>query len=164
MVYNSCMIFTDIIVTVVFALLIVLILILTYFTYYLNEKINRFLIGSSSNIDESIDSIKLALQEDKKFRDDMQTYLLTVEKRLKKSVQAVNTVRFNPFKGTGSGSNQSFSTAFLNEERSGVVISSLYSREHISVYSKPVSAGKSEFELSEEEKESISNAMRMLKE
>jgi hypothetical protein len=93
----------------------------------------------------------------------MQEYLLTVEKRLKKSVQAVNTVRFNPFKGTGSGSNQSFSTAFLNEERNGVVISSLYSREHISVYSKPVVAGKSEYELSDEEKESLDKALGLLK-
>ena len=93
----------------------------------------------------------------------MEEYLLSVEKRLKKSVQSVSTVRFNPFKGTGSGSNQSFSTTFLNEERDGVIISSLYSREHISVYSKPVVKGASEYELSDEEKESLEKAKAVLK-
>ncbi len=150
--------------TLIFLLLLVVILVLVGFVYFLNKKLDQFLIGSSSgNLDESIKSINESLNENRKFQDDMQEYLLTVEKRLKKSVQAVNTVRFNPFKGTGSGSNQSFSTTFLNEERNGVVISSLYSREHISVYSKPVSAGKSEYELSEEEKESLDKAMEMLK-
>lgn len=150
--------------TLIFLLLLVVILALVGFVYFLNKKLDQFLIGSSSgNLDESIKSINESLNENRKFQDDMQEYLLTVEKRLKKSVQAVNTVRFNPFKGTGSGSNQSFSTTFLNEERNGVVISSLYSREHISVYSKPVAAGKSEYELSEEEKESLDKAMEMLK-
>ena len=93
----------------------------------------------------------------------MEAYLTTVEKRLRKSVQSINTVRFNPFKGTGSGSNQSFSTAFLNEEKDGVVISSLYSREHISIYSKPIKGGNSEYEMSDEEKESLENAKGMLK-
>ncbi len=150
--------------TLIFLLLLIAIVLLVGLVYFLNKKLDRFLIGSSSgNLDESIKAINDSLSENKKFQDDMQEYLLTVEKRLKKSVQAVNTVRFNPFKGTGSGSNQSFSTTFLNEERNGVVISSLYSREHISVYSKPVSSGKSEYELSDEEKESLDNAMEMLK-
>lgn len=150
--------------TLIFLLLLVVILVIVGFVYFLNKKLDQFLIGSSSgNLDESIKSINESLNENRKFQDDMQEYLLTVEKRLKKSVQAVNTVRFNPFKGTGSGSNQSFSTTFLNEERNGVVISSLYSREHISVYSKPVSAGKSEYELTEEEKESLDKAMEMLR-
>ena len=150
--------------TLIFLLLLIAIVLLVGLVYFLNKKLDRFLIGSSSgNLDESIKAINDSLSENKKFQDDMQEYLLTVEKRLKKSVQAVNTVRFNPFKGTGSGSNQSFSTTFLNEERNGVVISSLYSREHISVYSKPVSSGKSEYELSDEEKESLDNAMEMLR-
>ncbi len=145
--------------TIILVLLLIIILGLLYYVFLLNQKINKFLSGTSStNLDESITSINTSLKDFEKFKDEMQTYLLTVEKRLKKSVQAVSTVRFNPFKGTGSGSNQSFSTTFLNEERDGVIISSLYSREHISVYSKPVVKGKSEYELSEEEKESLKSA------
>lgn len=149
--------------TIAFFILFIIIGILLYVIYQLNKKLDKFLIGSSSgNLDESITSIKSSLNEFDKFQNDMRDYLLTVEKRLKKSIQSVHTVRFNPFKGTGSGSNQSFSTAFLNEERNGVIISSLYSREHISVYSKPVVKGTSEYELSEEEKESLENAKKSL--
>lgn len=156
--------FTIDITTVIFALLMLAILALLYYIYILNKKLDKFLIGStSSNLDESITSIKKSLDEREKFQKNMEEYLLSVEKRLKKSIQSVNTVRFNPFKGTGSGSNQSFSTTFLNEERDGVIISSLYSREHISVYSKPVKKGASEYELSDEERESLEKAKQELK-
>lgn len=150
--------------TILVMILILIVLGLLYYIFHLNKKLDKFLIGSSSsNLDDSISSINASLEDFKKFRSEMEAYLTTVEKRLRKSVQAVNTVRFNPFKGTGSGSNQSFSTAFLNEEKDGVVISSLYSREHISIYSKPIKGGNSEYEMSDEEKESLENAKNSLK-
>lgn len=150
--------------TILVMILILIVLGLLYYIFHLNKKLDKFLIGlSSSNLDDSISSINTSLEDFKKFRSEMEAYLTTVEKRLRKSVQAVNTVRFNPFKGTGSGSNQSFSTAFLNEEKDGVVISSLYSREHISIYSKPIKGGSSEYEMSDEEKESLENAKNSLK-
>ncbi len=148
---------------VIFILLIIIILLLLYWNYYLNKKIDKFLLGSSSqNLDESIVYINSLLKDTENFKKEMQDYLLTVEKRLKKSIQTVKTIRFNPFKGTGSGNNQSFSTTFLNEERDGVIISSLYSREHLSIYSKPVKKGTSEYELSGEEKESLDQAKNSL--
>ncbi len=98
------------------------------------------------------------------FKKELETYLTTVESRLKKSVQGIHTVRFNPFKGsTGSGGNQSFATAFLNELGDGVVVSSLYAREHVSIFAKPIVRGKSEFELSEEEAEAVKVALSMVK-
>ncbi|NIT70429.1 DUF4446 family protein, partial [candidate division KSB1 bacterium] len=57
----------------------------------------------------------------------------------------VGTVRFNPFKGTGGG--QSFAAAFLSEHGNGVVISTLYSRERVSVFAKPIQSFASEYEL-----------------
>lgn len=150
--------------TIAFIILLVAILILIGFIFHLNNKLKKFLIGKSSgNIDESIDSVKTSITELERFRSELEKYLVTVEKRLKKSVQAVHTVRFNPFKGTGSGGNQSFATAFLNEENDGVVISSIYSREHTSVFSKPVKGASSEYELSGEEKEAIQSAKNIVK-
>ncbi len=145
------MIFTINSLTIIVIILLVAVIALIAIVVHLHLKLKKFLIGGSTNLDESITSVNSSLLELKKFQTEMENYLLTVEKRLKKSVQAVHTVRFNPFKGTGSGGNQSFATAFLNEEKDGVIISSLYSREHVSVYSKPIKKGVSEFELSEEE-------------
>lgn len=108
-----------------------------------------------------IESIILAIKDELKkldvSREQTGTYLETVEKRLKRSIQSINTIRFNPFEDAGS--NQSFSTAFLDEKGDGVVISSLYSREGVRVYAKPIQEYKSEYSLSEEEKEAISAAV-----
>jgi hypothetical protein len=127
-------------------------------------KLKKFLVGVDSNhIGDSLTSVSADLGELKSFKTELEGYLATVEKRLKKSVQSVHTVRFNPFKGNGGGGNQSFATAFLTEEGNGVVVSSLYSREHVSVFSKPVKGHGSEYELSDEEREALEKAKENLK-
>ena len=148
--------------TISIFILIIVVLVLVGLVIHLNSKLNKFLVGTSSkNLDESIENMNMSIKELEKFRIDLEGYLTTVEKRLKKSVQAVHTVRFNPFKGNGSGGNQSFATAFLNEEGNGVIISSLYSREHVSIYSKPIKNWTSEYELSEEEKQAVIDARKL---
>ncbi len=151
-------------ITIILILQSVAIVVLIAVVINLYIKLKKFLIGASStNLDDSMISIANSLKEFEKFKNELEAYLLTLEKRVKKSVQAVNTVRFNPFKGTGSGGNQSFATAFLNEEKDGVIISSLYSRDHVSVYSKPIKKGVSEFELSEEEKNVLEETKKLIK-
>lgn len=74
-----------------------------------------------------------------------------------KSVHKVGVIRFNPFKDLGG--DQSFSVALLDGENSGVVISSLHTREGNRVYSKPVEKGKAvNYPLTDEEQEAISKA------
>ncbi len=149
---------------IAFIVLILIVIGLAGYVVYLHNKLKKFLIGSSSNnLDDSITSINNSINELEKSKTEIENYLTTVEKRLKKSVQAVHTVRFNPFKGTGSGSNQSFATVFLSEDNDGVIISSLYSREHVSVYSKPIKKGSSEYEFSEEEKTALLEAQKLVK-
>lgn len=122
-------------------------------------KMRRFLIGiDAKNIGDSLTLVSSGLNELQAFRSELEKYLGTVEKRLRRSVQSVHAVRFNPFRGSGEGSNQSFAAAFLNEEGDGLVISSLYSRERVSVFAKPVKKHSSEYELSNEEKEAIARS------
>lgn len=76
------------------------------------------------------------------------------------SIQKIGLVRFNPFAETGG--NQSFSLSVLDGEDSGVVLTSLHSREITRVYSKAVNKGKAEgYELSAEEKQAIKNAKKI---
>jgi len=139
-------------------------LILLIVVIWLYLKLRRFLAGiDSKSIGDSLTKVSGQLSELQEFKTGMEDYLTSVEKRLRKSVQSISTVRFNPFKGTGGGGNQSFATTLLNEEGDGVIISSLYSREHVSVFSKPVKKNASEFELSDEEKESLEEAKGGLK-
>ena len=46
----------------------------------------------------------------------------------------------------------------LDEDGNGVVLSSLYSRERMSVFAKPIKNNKSEYELTAEEKEALKGA------
>ncbi|MBZ1356682.1 MAG: DUF4446 family protein [Candidatus Nealsonbacteria bacterium] len=71
--------------------------------------------------------------------------------------QKTGIVRFNPFPGVGG--NQSFSLCLLNKHNDGFLITSFYTREGSSVYGKPIKNGKSEHNLSDEEKEAIQVAI-----
>ncbi len=74
-----------------------------------------------------------------------------------KSLHKTNVVRFNPFKEVGG--NQSFSIVLLDGKNSGVLISSLHTREGTRVYAKPVlSGGPDGFPFTEEEKKAIAQA------
>jgi hypothetical protein len=148
-----------------FVILCVATLILLGLVLWLYFKMRRFLVGiDSKHIGDSLTVVSSGLKDMREFRSELEKYLTGVEKRLRKSVQSVHTVRFNPFKGVGGGGNQSFATAFINEEGDGVVISSLYSRDHVSIFGKPIKKHASEFELSEEEKAAISNAKSAISE
>ena len=162
--YKTMNIFSPDILMIVIGIAGVIIIVMAVVIAQLHRKINRFIAGSTSiGLDDSITNIKHSIGELEAFRIEMEKYLTEVENRLKRSVQSVHTVRFNPFKGNGSGGNQSFATAFLDEQGNGVVLSSLYSRDHVSIFSKPIAGGASEYELSEEETTATHEAKNKLK-
>jgi len=136
-----------------FYILLALLLLLAILVLRLEIKIGKFLKGKNArSLEDTINKMGSDLREMEKFRDDSIEYLKSIEARVKRSIQAVAVERFNPFRGTGDGGNQSFSTAFINEQGDGAIITSIYSRNGVSVYSKPIKRFESEFELSDEEK------------
>lgn len=127
-------------------------------------RVNRLLRGKGGkSLEDVIIRNATDIEKFKEFRKELETYLETVEKRLDQSVRGVATVRFNPFKGTGDGGHQSFATAFLDENENGIVLSTLYTRERVGVYAKPLTEGKSEYELTEEERHAIEEARKKLR-
>lgn len=76
--------------------------------------------------------------------------------RLKTRIRNVSTIRFKPFEDAGS--NQSFAIAIVDDNQDGVILSSLYTRERMSVFAKPVKNGKSEYELTNEERNVLESA------
>ncbi len=131
--------------------------------FHLRRSLRKlFRDKDSRDLGAALNAVNSDIDELEKFRGEMEKYLLSLEKRVKRSTQATEMVRFNAFKGDGVGGNQSFATALLNEEGDGAVFSSLYSRERVSVFSKPISKFVSEIELSEEEKQAVSKAKAKL--
>jgi len=144
--------------TMIYALLC-LIAVLALWLIRMEQRIKNLLKGSSGKgLEDSILHLHKGQAELKTFQRESIEYLKNIEARLKRSLQAVETVRFNPFKGTGEGGNQSFSTTLLNERGDGVIISSLSVRDRVSIFSKPIKKFTSEFEMTEEEKNVLKTA------
>ena len=118
---------------------------------------------NGADLETTIASIAKRTKDIESFRAELEEYLYRAETRIRQSVQGVATVRFNPFEGDGMGGNQSFATAFVDEDGNGVVISTLYARERMSVFGKPLIKGDSRYELSEEEREAVRQASLNLK-
>ncbi len=146
----------DIIVLTLIALLIILVGWIIRLEFRLNNLLKG---GDKKSLESSIKTLLKSEAEYKTFKDDMEKYLKNVEFRLRRSIQGIETIRFNPFKGTGTGGSQSFATAFINEKGNGVVISTIYTRERVGIFSKPIKAGKSEYDLTDEEKKVIKSAL-----
>jgi hypothetical protein len=145
-------------------ILAIVALLLIIWIVRLEIKMRRLLRGGNGkSLEEIINNSHKSINELKEFQLDSIEYFKNVENRLRSSVQSVETIRFNPFKGTGDGGNQSFCTAFVSEKGDGAIISSLYSRDRVSVFSKPLSGFESSFELTEEEKEVLEKAKKNLK-
>ncbi len=140
-----------------------LVVVLIAWVIRLEVKLHRLTRGADGkSLEASILDMHKKMEQLHEFRADSLAYFGDVERRLNKSVQAVETVRFNPFHGTGDGGNQSFSTAFVSEHGDGVVLTSLYSRDRISVFSKPLKKFASSFELSGEEKQVVDEAKKKI--
>lgn len=89
---------------------------------------------------------------DRKLSEVDRLYRL-VETRSRGSLQHVGLVRFNPFEDTGS--DQSFAIALLDDDQSGIVISSLHGRGGTRIFAKPIQAGQATHALSDEEQQAV---------
>lgn len=134
-------------------LLSVAVIILTTWVIMLERRISTFLSGKEAS---SLEDVILRNQEEIKgyhdFEDEMRQELASLDNRMSRKIDGVILKRFNPFQSTGTGGNHSFATAFLDEKGNGAVISTLYSREKVSVYAKPILNRTSQIELTDEEK------------
>ena len=96
------------------------------------------------------------LRQNEKNLKELEKFCKGLEKMAKSSIQKTGVVRFNPFRDMGG--DQSFSIALLDDHNSGLIISSLFTREGTRIYTKPIERGSSKYQLTEEEKEAIEQA------
>jgi len=121
------------------------------------KRLKRFFAGKKGkDLEQNILTLEENISKLQSAKENIEKELVEVNKKLKKSIRGLETIRFNPF--PDQGSNQSFAVGMVNEDGDGVVLSSLYSRERMSIFAKPVKNGKSEYELTTEEKEVLKKA------
>ena len=149
--------FDNILILGFFVLILLIVVFQAFWMFKTEKRLKRFFLGKKAkDLEDTItlleDNIKLLKKKKKKIEIE----ITSLHQKLRKSIRGLETIRFNPF--PDQGSNQSFAIGLLNEDSDGVVISSLYSRERMSVFAKPIKGGKSEYELTNEEKEALSKA------
>lgn len=126
----------------------------------LKKKLTIFFSGKDA---KDLEKVLLDQLNETKELDQEIHELFEISNRLRelgmKSIHKVDVLRFNPFKEVGG--NQSFCVALLDGKNSGIVISSLHTREGTRVYAKPVIGGQpGSFPLTEEEKATIAEAAK----
>ena len=135
-------------------ILIGAVVILLAWVIRLEMRITRLLAGKDAKtLEDTIVRLREELTKLFVHKKNTDERLVELAGRVKKSVQWVETVRFNPFRDQGG--NQSFSTLLVNEHGDGVVLTGLHTRDKSNIYAKPIKAGASEYELSSEEIELI---------
>lgn len=133
---------------------------LSYVLWTLSGIKKKLAIVFGEGSDADVDSHQQALRRIARIETKIEAAeprLLDVEQSALTSVQKVAFQRFNPFQDTGG--DNSFVLALLDKENSGVVLSSLYTREGVRVYGKRVEQGSSRHPLSEEEKKVLAEAL-----
>jgi hypothetical protein len=128
------------------------------FSIIMQVRVRRiFRSASTPDIERLLKLHTKTLEDFIRFQAESTAYMKSLDNRIKNKTINASTVRFNPFRGEGTGGNQSFSSVFADEEGNGVVITSMHTRERTNVFAKPLKSWKSESELSEEERRAIKN-------
>jgi hypothetical protein len=132
---------------------------LTVFTFKTSRLTDRFMDGADKRtLKDALQELLKKLDEERHQSEDIKSQLTILRNQLRFYVQKVGIVRYNPFSDTGG--EQSFVLTLLDGTDSGFVLTSLHSRGLTRWFVKTVKNGKGEnFELSEEEKKSIVQAI-----
>jgi hypothetical protein len=128
-----------------------------FWIFSTEKRLRRFFMGrKAQDLEDTIGYLEDEINKLKIAKESSENEIKILHSKTKKSIRGLETIRFNPF--PDQGSNQSFAIGLMNEEGDGVVISSLYSRERMSVFAKPIRGGKSEYDLTDEEGDALAKA------
>lgn len=111
----------------------------------------------NSNLEQLISSYMDKIDYVKQETEDIKVKINSVNERIIKCVQNVSITRYKAFDDIGS--DLSFSLAMLDENKDGVIITSIYGRNESTTYAKPIDKGISRYDLSDEEKFVLNNAL-----
>lgn len=143
--------------TAFFILFFIILLINTFWIIKTEKRLKKFFLGKKArNLEDNIILLGEDIKDLKLAKEKAEKELHTINQKLKKSIRGLELIRFNPF--PDQGGMQSFAIGMQDEEGDGVVISSLYARDRMSVFAKPIKKGKSDYELTKEETEVINKA------
>lgn len=152
---------------VVFAvavILLVLIIIQIVQGSKLRKVRRRYEAMMSGNGVEDLESLLIDLKnQSERLEEEQREHKILIEAAQTKMRGMKSKVAMKRYNAFGErGNDLSFSMAIIDDNSSGMVLTSLHNRENSYIYSKPLEGGNSQYPLSPEEKEVIALAQQQI--
>lgn len=138
----------------VFGIWLILISIVLYKIFALFNKLTKGL--EVTDLKSVLEKVLVKESSNEKIITELTKRINKADLDGKLHIQKVGLTRFNPFKELGG--DHSFCLVILDGTDTGVVITSLHTRDRTRVYMKEIKSGKSNVELSVEEKKALDKA------
>lgn len=124
----------------------------------LENRYRKFMRGANNkNIEELVESYLNKVDEAKNNTELMKEKYKALENNIKGCIQKVSILRYRAFEDVGS--DLSFSIALLDNNNDGVIITGIFGRNESTTYAKPIDKGLSRYDLSQEEKQVLDDAI-----
>lgn len=123
----------------------------------LNKMRKTFFSGNKAgNLEDVIMEIETELINGQERQKIIEGSLNNLRIESQFAISQLGLVRFNPFED--GGGNFSFSLALLDSHNNGLVITSMHGRQQNRIYTKKITNGNSEMQLTDEEQQAIIQA------
>lgn len=153
---------TQLILIIISGIAIVLLSVGIFLVANVKKQFRLFTAGANGASLESTMQKLLANQQSlEQHHGELAQFVTSIHHRVTESHRGFAMIKYNAFDRVGG--NQSFSCAILDEKGTGMVLSSLYSRERSNVFAKPIINFSCEHELTNEERQVLATASGKVK-
>ncbi|KIL39620.1 hypothetical protein SD70_19040 [Gordoniibacillus kamchatkensis] len=114
--------------------------------------------NNEANVEQLLIDIRDRYDSIKGEQGQQADLLKSIQAKLKTMKSKIGIHRYNAF--AADGNDLSFTIAMVDEEANGVLLTGIHSRDQTYVYAKPVAKGQSSYNLSPEEKETLTQTLR----
>ena len=124
----------------------------------LSKKYKYFMDGENGvNIERKLAVEVKEIREATASLDDLFARQEIIQKTQSNTFQKIGFVKYNAFENIGNDS--SFALTLLDGNNNGICLSSIYGRNESRVFSKPIYHGRASVALSQEEQDSLNEAL-----
>ena len=130
--------------------LLILIIILYKKNQAMKEKYEFFTNGKEANIDTVLTDTLTELRATKEELAALQQKHADLRQKVRGCLQTVKLERYDAFEAMGG--EMSYSLLLADENKDGIILTSIYGRDDSRTFAKDLKAGKSSYVLADEEK------------
>ena len=157
-IYNNLSLYIVSILIIIIIILLITVVVNTKSINRLESKYRKLTRGvENNNLQELIESYMDKIDNTSNESKEIKNLYNDIHEKVDKCLQNISIIRYKAFEDVGS--DLSFSIAMLDNNNDGVIITSIYGRDESTTYAKPIDKGISRYDLSDEEKYVLKDAV-----